>query len=383
MKVSKNDLIRFGVLTGLGLAVIFASFLQPAEVPESTPSEITQSFEDPHQRSRELIAAGDLETAESMWQRIVADQPENADAFFNLGLITAVLQPADAPIFFSQAAKLDEDLGFAVSQYQNALRRASFAAEPAHEYIQIGQVLAAADEWFLAKYAFENAVALNTEYAEGWAFLGEAQQQIGEDGFPALQRAIRLQPLSLSANLMMGIYFNRQHEPNKALLFFDLADQIDPENPAIWTEIANTYAEIGEIQTALEYFLNLIEFAPDNPQSWLTLAQFSLDHEIQVEQVGLAAATQAVFLLENDPAALTLLGRAYALLDNPENAQEFLHAAIELNTNYAPAHYYLGLHYLTQGISSQARRHLLAASDLEQGEELGAAADELLKEYFP
>ncbi len=52
-------------------------------------------------------------------------------------------------------------------------------------------------EWQLAERAFSQACQLSPEYAEAWAYLSQAQEQLGQDGLPALNKAIALEPDSV------------------------------------------------------------------------------------------------------------------------------------------------------------------------------------------
>ena len=68
-------------------------------------------------------------------------------------------------------------------------------------------------EWEYAREAFRRATDLDPEYADAWAFLGEAQQQISgketgsysEVGLSELQRALQVDPNSILANFFMGL----------------------------------------------------------------------------------------------------------------------------------------------------------------------------------
>ena len=98
--------------------------------------------------------------------------------------------------------------------------------------------MAGVGEWQLAAEAFRQATLANPDYPEAWAFLGEALQQTGEPGREALENALRLDPASLTGNLLYGIYLKRSDDYERALAFLQVANDVDPDNPAILAEIA-------------------------------------------------------------------------------------------------------------------------------------------------
>ena len=93
-----------------------------------------------------------------------------------------------------------------------AIQGARLADDPAYLYTASGQALAAIGEWRLARQALLHAVQLAPDYAEAWAYLGEAQYQNGEDGYPALKRALELNPDSMSVQLFNALFWQRHND---------------------------------------------------------------------------------------------------------------------------------------------------------------------------
>jgi tetratricopeptide (TPR) repeat protein len=351
--------------------------LYPKPVPTPTPTIAISATAQAQQANNQLQAA--VET----WQQVLRDDPENAEAYYRLGLLFTLLNPENAPAYFDQAAALDSAFRERAAKFTNTLRLAAFAEEPAHRLIQIGQALASEQEWTLAREAFRQSALANPYFAEAWAYFGEAQEQLGEDGRQALETAIQLNPQSFAANIFLGNYWQHHNQPEVALVYLQAAAQIEPDNPFLEADIGAALAAMGNYMDALEHYQRLLELAPNDINAWMMVAEFSLEYDVQVESVGVPAARQAVIMDEYNPKALTLLARAYSLQGDDLLAARFFQQALEANPNYAPTHYYLGFHYLTQGDAGAARPHLEKAVELAENGEIGKLAQALLDQYFP
>lgn len=329
------------------------------------------------------IQSGELEEAASLWEETLIQDPDNPTAHYQLGLIIAITNPDEAITHLDQAAQLDETFSEPVKMLKNTLRRAAFAEEPAYRLIQVGQALANVDEWNLAEKAFQRATVEDTDYPEAWAFLGEAQYHIGEDGLAALEKAIETNPNAFAANAFMGLYWYRQGQSDLALVYLQTAADIDPDNPALQEDIAAVLVDMSNFSAALTHLVRLTELLPLESHSWQALACFSMDYDVQVEDVGLPAARQAVLIAPDDPLSQTLLGRAYMLTGNEHYPVRFFTRALELDQDYPDAHLYLGIFYLQYDEPENALLHLELAKELGGGGAIGELAQDILDRYFP
>jgi tetratricopeptide (TPR) repeat protein len=244
--------------------------------------------------------------------------------------------------------------------------------------------LASLDEWALAEEAFRRAVEANPGYAEAWAFLGEAQGHQDKDSLPALEKALVLNPDSVSANTFLSLYWQRRERFDLALVYLYTAARLDPQNPALQTEIGNSLAALGELETALEHYQKAVELAPRDPQYWRSLANFSIRYEVDVRDTGLPAARQAVILDPEEPASLDAMGQILTLLGDPASAERFLTRALQADPGYAPARVHLGLVYILRGERDLARVQFDLARSLAPIDSAEAEhARRLLEIYFP
>lgn len=321
----------------------------------------------------------------------IAGDPGSGEAYFQLGLIYSALEPDLALAYLQQAAAFAPEAAATSRRMQEVIMTARLRDEPAYTFLETGRALASLGEWPLAYEAFRQAALARPDYAEAWAFLGEAHQQLVlENSLPdqpgraleLLQKALQLDPRSVSANTLTGLYWKRQKRLDAAATYLTIAAEIDPRNPALQTELGSCMAEMGDIPGAQAFYVRAIELAPKDPTYWRILAEFTLVYG-QVREVGLPAARQAVILAPEDPRALLALGSIYYALEDLASAEKFLIRALAQDGNFAPAHLKLAMTYLHQGKSIPARQHLDQVIQLANGTELAEKARYLTQQYFP
>lgn len=251
----------------------------------------------------------------------------------------------------------------------------------AYLFTSTGQGLASISEWRAARGAFLKAVELNPNYAEAWAYLGESQYQTGDEALPALQHALELNPNSLSAQLFNALYWQRQADFAQASLHFRVASELDPENPSIFVQWGQNAMLGGDPVEARLHFEAASSLRPDDPIVQISIAEYSLDSELYVEELGYPAALQ---LLDNDPdspLALTLVGRAHLLLGYLTAGRGFLERALEIDPSFAPAHLFLGIYFLDQKETEAALVHLNQVISLVPGSREAEQARDLIVQF--
>lgn len=338
-----------------------------ASCSQTSGQDLTQTpVDDPAAEADAHLAEGDLASAAEVWQNVLASQPEDLAANYQLGLILAVSDPGEAGQYLAKAAELDAGYTVSADRMQSALRQALVVDDLAYQLTLVGQALASLEEWSLAEAALRQAVADAPNYPEAWAYLGEVLQQTGKDGYPALQTAIQLDPASYAANVFMGLYWRRSQQPNEALRYLQTAASQDPENLTLLQDLTYTLVQAGMVDEALEKVYQAVEADAENGQAWLLLAKISVEHEIQVAETGIPAARQAVVLIPDGAEPLLVLGRAYILVGNTPLAERFISEANLADPAWAAPHYYLGLLYFNLGELEASKGHLLKALALAE-----------------
>ncbi len=350
----------------------------------------------------QVLAAGD-NAAQSLFEKILKQQwdhqafaealqtaedwlaryPQSAQAAFSAGLLECAEDPPAAAPFLIQAAKLDPGLIPQVETLQAAIDKAYQEQHEGYRRVVVGRALADLNHWDLARRSFEIATINSPGYAEGWAFLGEAIQQLGEDGSQELKHAAELDPNSLVVKTLLALWNRDNGHPEEAMSLLKQVAALEP-GQAVWQmALGDTAAMIGDLYSALGYYERATELEPDNAQTWLALGDFSAVNQVEPREIGLPAARQALILTSNNAPALDLMGRVMLALEDADSAERFLQQAIEKDGAYAAARLHLAQLYLSQSQMDAAYPLLNEAVKLAgKDTQTGALAKRLLARYF-
>lgn len=336
---------------------------------------------------------GDLDATINDLYSLAELEPSNPNHFYKLGLILSSIQPETALAYLLQASELEpayQDDAQAIKSSVDAARKYD---DPAYTLLESGRALGELNHWEHAVRAFQEAIKHHPDFAEAWAFLGEAKQHIEVDedlqensnmGLIELEQALEIDPQSIAANTLMALYWQRQQRYDLALVYLHTADNIEPKNPTIQVEIGRTLAIMGDLEKAQGYYERATELSPNDPHFWRQLAGFSIKYETQLREIGLPAARKAILLNPEDPASLDTMGEIFILLQDLYSGIRFLERAIAAQPDYAPAHLHLGFAYLLIGNDDLARKYLTYASTFATQDSVTAQhARRMLDSSFP
>lgn len=309
--------------------------------------------------------------------------PENAQAAFYTGLLSCVEDPPAATASLQQASDLDPGLTKKVETLRNAIDTAYQDEHEGYRRVVIGRALASLEYWDLARRSFEIATQVTPDYAEGWAFLGEAKQQLGEDGAQELKHAQELDPDSLIVKALLALWNRANGNVEEAMALLRQVAEMEPDQVIWQIELGNTAASLGDLYAALQYYQKATTLAPANPDAWLALGDFSVIHQLQPREIGLAAARQALILTSDSAPALDLMGRVMQVLEDGDSAERFLQQAIEKDPAFAAARLHLAQLYLQQNRMDQAFTNLTEALKIARiDRETEMLVKRLLARYF-
>ncbi len=333
----------------------------------------------------------DYLTASGYLQQLLLIDPSSVQLYFQIGVLNSITDPTQALPFLAQAAALDSPDAAKAKALHDKIRTASLFEEPAYTALIVGRQLADWGQWGLATAAFQQSISLQPTYADAWAFLGEARQQVTlqETGAPSdvgqvqLEMAIQLDASSIPANTFMSIYWERRQDYAQAQIYILHAITLSPKDPYLYTQLGNILSKAGDLPAARSAFENAIRLAPQDALFSRLLAQFALDNQIQIRELALPAARQAIMLDPDDSVSLDLMAQVMlALLDYP-SAERFSIRAVQADPQYAPAYLHLGTAYLNQGKSDLARLWLAQAQTVDPDSWVAAQASRMIHYYFP
>lgn len=309
--------------------------------------------------------------------------PSDAYASYRLGLLLTVFAPERALTYLTFAASLDPQFDPAVQTLRSALNLSAAQPSASQQMATLGRALGLVKEWDLAGLAFEKAIALDEENAEAWAWLGEAKQQVGQDGTAELDKAVSLDPASVVARGLRALYWSRQGKYPLTLAEYALAAKYEPENPAWQVGMGSAYAANGDLVSALSAYQRAVELAPNEAAYWSLLAVFCADYGIYLEEIGLPAANKAMDLSPDDPASLDALGWVYLSSGRYASAEQVLSDAAARFPDSLPISIHLAMTYLAQGNRPAAFETLTRVKSLDPRGDYGETAARLLERYFP
>ena len=328
-----------------------------------------------------FMLTGEPEGGLVLLERMTSIHP--AWAYFRLGQWYAVREPELALSHLALAGELDPQSAGYLNQLIRVIEGARENADPSFSLAQVGQFMARSGDWSLAAAAFSNALAIQPDYTEARAYLGLALDQSGTDGLAHLQQAAEEAPDAALPQELLGKHWRLSGDPAQALRAFERAATLAPDDPLIAVDLAAAYVASGDLISAKAAYIHATEVAENEPLYWTLLAQFSLDHEIEVGTLGLPAARRVVVLNPGQADALDMLGYCHYLLGNWPLAGRLLSSAIEADPQLASGHYHLGLLELVLGDLASGRRALQTASQLDAGGWVGNLARRSLENLGP
>ncbi|MFC1959211.1 tetratricopeptide repeat protein [Chloroflexota bacterium] len=273
-----------------------------------------------------LLAQRDWLAARDVLDALLVSDPTNSTAHYQLGVLLLPHDPRQAYEHLTVAAA-DAQLGSAAEALQ-AVIVASEMALPSVQYLQTGMALASLEQWGLAEQSFTLAVTFDPGYAEAWAYLDLARAQQDKSVGIGLEQAVLLSPTSATILLLSGLVAQIQGDHVAALQFLRLAQEQDPQNPAIAAELGSVYRLLGDYAAAEQWLQTAVGLAPADARFMTLLALFYVDAGYDLAGDGLAVLQAAVD-------------------GQPENA--------ELQAIYAWALFNQGEHTAAQAAIAQAR----------------------------
>lgn len=331
---------------------------------------------------------GDYPAAIADLQALTSLRPADAALRYQLGLLLATQQPEIAMAHLAQAAELDHSLEAKAQTLIGRIRTASLSDDPAQTLFESGRALASIGEWNLAVEAFRQATVARPDFADAWAFWGEARQHVEDYSLNPvppleLEKALSLEPASLSANTLMALFYQRHARFDQAQEYLRKVTGLYPKNPALQVELGEALALGGDLEAALQAYQQAVALAPQDPAYHRQLAGFCIRYEYRLKEVGLAAARQAVLLDPQGPDSLDVLGQTLFILGDLDSAERFYLRALEAQPKHTSALLHLGLVYMLQGEPQRARQEWSLVISLAPGTSAAQQAQRLINNYFP
>lgn len=315
-------------------------------------------------------------------QQILTLHPDDTRANYILGLLLAI-EDSPSAIAYLDIATLDPLYSFNAGQVQQmvALKLTDETVTALSYYQSLGEVLLDGQEWGLAEYAFSQAIAADNFAWTSYMYRGYVRGQLEQDGLSDLETAVALAPNLALPYYFLGLYWRGNERWDFAHEAFAKAYLLDPKNPALAIQIAQTYQGEGNYEEASNWYQVAVSLEPENSDWVAVQTAFYAETAYALEDEGLSIVETAYTQFPDDAEVVTSLGRVYFLLERYEEAGYHISRAVSLDSNNPRARYYYGLFLEAQGdtggarfayqdvirmVGNEAGYGLLAARKLEQ-----------------
>jgi tetratricopeptide (TPR) repeat protein len=328
----------------------------------------------------ELHQSGQLEPASRLYQKVLANQNQNADALHLLGvlhhqqgnpalaveLITrAVAFQPNVPVFHANLAEAYRALG----QLERAFGCCRTALRLCPEYPEalcnLGLALIGLRRPSEAVEHFRRALELRPGFAMAHNNLGMARRELGQGDLALAQflRAVELAPASASARTNLGQMLLDRGEAEEALPHCQEAVRLEPNLSATHHNLGNVFAALGRFVEARSAYLEALRLDPDLALAHAQMGSM-LRRQGQLEDA-LPWLRQATELAPNNASFWENLAESYS------DEQDYFHAiscwqrVLALAPETGPVHISLGWALHEEGLLTEAGEHYRSAVRLQ------------------
>ncbi len=260
----------------------------------------------------QLHLNGKLGEAESIYRRILLDQPENPDAMHLLGVIAY------------QKKRYDEA--------ENLIRRAIAYRKRVPDYRNnLGNVYLVQGRLGEAETCYRKALKLNPKFIDAQNNLGNVFKEQGKlrDAVDSYRRALRLNPKRADIHNNLGMALSELASFDEAIGHFQEAIRLKPELIDAYANLGAAFKTQGRLLEAIESCSSALAINPTHARSLLNI------------------------------------GNAYSELGQLEKGITFFREALRIEPGFSEAHLNLGQALREQGMKEETATHLQKAVSLK------------------
>ncbi len=307
-------------------------------------------------RFRDAMArhrGGELDHAQGLYEDILRDQPEHADALHMLGLVAhqqgrnqdAKRRIADAIECDDQNASYHNNLGEimrVLGEIEGAAScyRAAIALEPGNSqaHNNLGLVLFQLDQADAAVEEFNAALAIEPDAAGIHNNLGVVLQAMGrlEDAIPCFRRSLELAPEQAEVNNNLGAALLDQGKFEEAERHLLAAAGIDASVANVPYNLSRLYLNQGKLDAAMSAARRAIELNPRYPDYFIALG--AVQRAMGDLEGSLNSLRGAVAIQPTHALALNDLGVCLLVLGRFDEAESSFRRALKAEPRLAVAH---------------------------------------------
>lgn len=304
-----------------------------APTPTPLPSDLATL-------ATQLFIAGNMQAAADLFERAIAQRPENIDYLYEYGkLMIDMDNAARALELGDQIIQINSNdpRGYALkAQALVWLRRSADAVSVAlagldlnrgyesplysalaRAYTDTGKYEEGAEAGLLAVQADPGSSDARRSYAYSLSWVGSTREAIAQ-----LEAAVRIDPNNIAAHLELALQYLGQNRDQEAIDLYDRILALQPRNARALLRLCTTYRKIGQFERAIGYCQDAIQADPNSTGAYYQLG--ILQYNLYRFQQALEAFQACVNIAPDNLDCTYRLGLSYYYVDNCPMAWEIL-----------------------------------------------------------
>jgi tetratricopeptide (TPR) repeat protein len=350
------------------LLLLLGSCLSASAFPQSTGQTVRHrkvaeqdpTFSPELAQAESAIEKRDYTSAEPLLTKVVAADPSNFQAWFDLGFVYNALGNSEQSI---------------------AAYRKSVSAKPDvfESNLNLGLMLARtgqadAEQFLRAATTLKPTANVDEGHARAWLSLAHVLENSKPDqAIEAYKQASALEPKDPEPHLSAGLLLEKENHFADAEQEYKQALALDPNSSDAMTGMANIYMRAQRFAEADPILRKLIASHPDNVSAHIQLGRILLvlgkDDDAIIELQAALKLDPGNLLVQRDLGDLFLQGKKY------DQAEALYRSLLATRPDSAQLHQYLGVTFLKQHKYPEAQQELLTAVKLKP--DLGEAYGDL------
>ncbi|MEL0108078.1 MAG: tetratricopeptide repeat protein [Rhodospirillaceae bacterium] len=315
---------------------------------------------------------GDLDKAEALYRKLLANEPKHAEGWYHLGGIAyQKRQWADAIEYLQKALNIVPDyaealniLGVAyknLGQLDDAHQQLSkaIALQPnfPDALCNLGNVLMTMGQLEDAKEHYQKAITLNPNFVLALSNLGAALLKLRrwDEAIEHLKKAISLSPHYAEAHNNLGVAYKELYKNEQAIECYQNALMLNPDYGDAHNNLGNAFVALGRYEESLEHFQRAIALGLGTAEVITNLG--TAYHELGRYEEALTHYQQALAANPGHAATYNNMGNSFNLQGRPEDAITYYQKALEQAPDFAEAYHNIGVVHSEQGRINDALKY--------------------------
>lgn len=288
----------------------------------------------------QLIAQRDWAGVAAALQRGLQQTPDDPELNFWQGVLLGAgdLRALD----YLRRAAASEQFRARAQAALDALQQGA-AARPADRWTALGVALVGSDEWALAQYALDRALAADPLHPAALAYRGYVKDQQGQNGLTDIQAARTIAPRDPTAYYFAGLHWRLAGDHEAARQAFMDGYWLAPQNPALAAEVAGSFELQGDYAQAESWYRLALDLAPADASWYALVARFYAETGFRLDDGGLAFVQEAAERFPDDPDIAASYGWALFRAGDTGGADAAISRAVSLAPESVRARYYFGV----------------------------------------